>query len=246
MDGSHHAFEVLNWRDVFFLHSLIPSTVGNVPDEDKIDQVAKHVFLITINGVSAFRSISKHWNLPSSPSWNQTEPCTGPAIDSSAIEDTRYNPLIKCSCNNGTCHITKLKVYGLSITGTIPEALSNLTVIDNMYGILNFFSFNNISTTIMVVTMFSFTILQNSVSKLSERTIACFPWQVNQLGIPLQMICPFLTEQDLWAFGSNNFSGPLPPELGNLENLQQLYIVSAGLSGPIPSTFMNLKNLLIV
>ncbi|KAF3792426.1 Polygalacturonase inhibitor 1 [Nymphaea thermarum] len=82
--------------------------------------------------VSAFRSLSKHWNMNSSASWNLTEPCSGPAIDSSTIDDTRYNALIKCSCNNGTCHITKLKVFTLDITGTIPEALANLTLLDNL------------------------------------------------------------------------------------------------------------------
>ncbi|KAF3776299.1 hypothetical protein EJ110_NYTH48597 [Nymphaea thermarum] len=132
--------------------------------------------------VSAFRSISKHWNLSSSASWNLTEPCSGTAIDASTIVDTRYDPAIKCSCSNGTCHITKLKVYALSIRGTIPEALANLTLLDDLYEILNFFSFNIISTIIMVITMFSFNILQKSGSKLSDRTIACIHWQFNLLG----------------------------------------------------------------
>ncbi|XVF39976.1 hypothetical protein PTKIN_Ptkin01aG0076100 [Pterospermum kingtungense] len=45
------------------------------------------------------------------------------------------------------------------------------------------------------------------------------------------------------SFGNNNFSGTLPPELGNLVNLQQFYINSCGLSGEIPSTFANLVKL---
>ncbi|KAF3792435.1 hypothetical protein EJ110_NYTH11507 [Nymphaea thermarum] len=135
--------------------------------------------------VSAFRSISKHWNLSSTASWNLSEPCSGTAIDSSTIDDARYNPAIKCSCTNGTCHITKLKVYALNIRGTIPEALANLTLMDNMYETLHFFSFNIISTTIIMVIMFSFDIFQNSVSKLSDWTIACIPWQVNLHGIPV-------------------------------------------------------------
>ncbi|XP_058071790.1 probable LRR receptor-like serine/threonine-protein kinase At1g56140 isoform X2 [Magnolia sinica] len=56
---------------------------------------------------------------------------------------------------------------------------------------------------------------------------------------------PFLTSPKCpcRAISSNNFSGSLPPELGNLVNLEQLYIDSSGISGPIPSTFANLVNL---
>ena len=42
---------------------------------------------------------------------------------------------------------------------------------------------------------------------------------------------------------SNNLSGPLPPELGNLANLQVLYLQDNQLSGPIPPALGNLANL---
>ncbi|KAF4379492.1 hypothetical protein G4B88_024940 [Cannabis sativa] len=48
------------------------------------------------------------------------------------------------------------------------------------------------------------------------------------------------------SFSSNNFSGPLPPELGNLSKLQELYIISSGVSGEIPSTFANLLSLQVL
>ncbi|KAF8408688.1 hypothetical protein HHK36_004751 [Tetracentron sinense] len=48
------------------------------------------------------------------------------------------------------------------------------------------------------------------------------------------------------AFGSNNFSGSLPPELGNLVRLEQIYIDSFGVSGDIPSTFAKLQNMQIL
>ncbi|KAF8408677.1 hypothetical protein HHK36_004740 [Tetracentron sinense] len=48
------------------------------------------------------------------------------------------------------------------------------------------------------------------------------------------------------AFGSNNFSGSLPPELGNLVKLEQIYIDSSGVSGDIPSTFAKLQNMQIL
>ncbi|MCL7047052.1 hypothetical protein MKW94_013237, partial [Papaver nudicaule] len=45
------------------------------------------------------------------------------------------------------------------------------------------------------------------------------------------------------AFGSNNLSGSLPPQLGSLTNLDQIYIDSAGVGGDIPQTFANLVNM---
>ncbi|KAJ8627454.1 hypothetical protein MRB53_020761 [Persea americana] len=45
------------------------------------------------------------------------------------------------------------------------------------------------------------------------------------------------------SIAQNNFSGPLPSKLGNLEKLEELYVFSAGVSGPIPSTFANLSSL---
>ncbi|XP_031505232.1 probable LRR receptor-like serine/threonine-protein kinase At1g56140 [Nymphaea colorata] len=178
--------------------------------------------------VSAFRSISKHWNLPSTASWNLSEPCSGTAIDSSTIDDGRYNPAIKCSCTNGTCHITKLKVYALSITGTIPDALANLTLMDNIILSQNYLTGP----------------LPAFLGKLTNMEYLTFG--INALSGTVPKELGNLTQLKSLSFGSNNFSGPLPPELGNLVNLEQLYIDTAGLSGPIPSTFINLKNLGII
>ncbi|KAJ0082635.1 hypothetical protein Patl1_11722 [Pistacia atlantica] len=48
------------------------------------------------------------------------------------------------------------------------------------------------------------------------------------------------------ALGSNNFSGTLPTELGDLFKLEQINIDSSGLGGEIPSTFANLRNMRIM
>ncbi|KAF0899478.1 hypothetical protein E2562_019969 [Oryza meyeriana var. granulata] len=48
------------------------------------------------------------------------------------------------------------------------------------------------------------------------------------------------------GISSNNFTGELPAELGNLEKLEQMYIISSGFSGPFPSTFSKLTNLRIL
>ncbi|KAF3451125.1 hypothetical protein FNV43_RR07215 [Rhamnella rubrinervis] len=55
-----------------------------------------------------------------------------------------------------------------------------------------------------------------------------------------------LENLNLLALGSNNFSGSLPPELGNLINLEEIYMDSSGVGGEIPSTFANLRNMRIM
>ena len=42
---------------------------------------------------------------------------------------------------------------------------------------------------------------------------------------------------------SNNLTGSIPPELGNLTNLRSLGLPNNNLTGPLPAEFVNLVNL---
>ena len=46
----------------------------------------------------------------------------------------------------------------------------------------------------------------------------------------------------MWLSG-NRLSGPIPPEFGNLVNLEQLALFENELSGPLPAEFGKLKKL---
>ncbi|KAF3644870.1 hypothetical protein FXO38_19940 [Capsicum annuum] len=52
-----------------------------------------------------------------------------------------------------------------------------------------------------------------------------------------------LTRMKWLSFGTNNFSRPLSPELGDLTKLTQIYVTSVGVSAPIPLTFAKLRNM---
>uniref|UniRef100_A0A0E0AS37 non-specific serine/threonine protein kinase n=1 Tax=Oryza glumipatula TaxID=40148 RepID=A0A0E0AS37_9ORYZ len=67
--------------------------------------------------------------------------------------------------------------------------------------------------------------------------------QQNYLTGPVPSFIGKLTFMQYIGIGSNNFTGELPEELGNLTKLTELYIDSSGFSGPFPSTLSKLKNL---
>ena len=50
---------------------------------------------------------------------------------------------------------------------------------------------------------------------------------------------------ELWLYG-NSLSGPIPPEFGNLANLTELWLYGNSLSGPIPPELGNLANLTLL
>lgn len=69
----------------------------------------------TVFAARVINAMFSQWGIPRSlvtqMGWNISgEPCSGAAVDSTDIDDTSYNPGIKCDCNfpNSTCHITRL------------------------------------------------------------------------------------------------------------------------------------------
>ncbi|KAL5977029.1 hypothetical protein ACLOJK_021367 [Asimina triloba] len=91
---------------------------------------------------AALNSVFGEWGISALPTWNMSgNPCTGVAIDDAkSFDDPDMNPSIKCQCvvtrRNGsattTCHIIELKVYAMSVVGTIPDALASLTHLTNL------------------------------------------------------------------------------------------------------------------
>ncbi|XVE63204.1 hypothetical protein DITRI_Ditri07aG0000800 [Diplodiscus trichospermus] len=180
----------------------------------------------------ALNSIFQQWGISArQDQWNISgEPCSGAALDSDStdIDNTAYNPFIKCDCsfNNGsTCHITRLKVYALNVVGVIPDELWSLTFLTNLRLGQNYLT-GSISASIGNLTRMQW-----------------LDFGINALSGELPKEIGLLTDLRSFGIGANNFSGPLPSELGNCSLLQQVYFDSSGVSGEIPSTFANLQNL---
>nr|GMC53327.1 probable LRR receptor-like serine/threonine-protein kinase At1g56140 isoform X1 [Ipomoea batatas] len=172
-------------------------------------------------------SIFQKWGiLANNLQWNLSgQLCTGFAVDSTSMQDTAYNPAIKCTCSSTVCHITALKVQAQDVTGGIPDELWNLTSINDL----------NLGQNYLNGT------LSRSIGNL--RRLQYLTVGKNALSGVLPKELGLLTDLRSFSISTNNFSGSLPSELGNLKKLTQLYIDSSGVSGPIPPSFANLLNL---
>ncbi|GAY33766.1 hypothetical protein CUMW_007960, partial [Citrus unshiu] len=183
------------------------------------------------HAVRALNSILQQWDAPAAPLWNISgNPCSGSALNAtdSEFESPNNNPAIVCNCtfdNGATCHITKLRVYGLNKKGVIPEELVTLQYLTVLKIDQNFFTGP----------------LPSFIGNLSRLMFLSFSH--NDFSGPVPRELGNLKELTVLAFGTNNFSGALPPELGNLAKLEQLYIDSCGAGGEIPSTFAKLRNM---
>lgn len=86
-----------------------------------------------MNAARALNSIFKKWDILANPThWNISgELCTGRAIDTSLIDDTTFNPLIKCDCsydNRTTCRITALYLFYFSLKITFKFVLNKFVL----------------------------------------------------------------------------------------------------------------------
>ncbi|CAA0837999.1 Probable LRR receptor-like serine/threonine-protein kinase [Striga hermonthica] len=170
--------------------------------------------------VDAINKIIDHWNLRSK--LNLTgDPCNKNAT----WAPESANPRIACDCSDSVCHITRLKIYALDISGEIPQELFLLTELMDLD--LNQNMLNGS--------------IPSALGQLSNMQYLAFG--INNFTGPVPAELGNLTKLIVLSFSSNNLEGILPPELGNLASLQQLYIDSSGVSGPIPEELSNLKSL---
>ncbi|KAF5936222.1 hypothetical protein HYC85_027351 [Camellia sinensis] len=172
--------------------------------------------------VEALNKIISHWNLGTKLNFSGVDPCT----QNATWAPDSANPQIACHCAGTTCHVTRLKVYALDISGEIPNELFMLKELQNLNLAQNVLS-GPIPPEI------------GQLTNMQYLTVG-----INNLSGPVPPELGNLTKLLSLGISSNNFQGPLPAELGNLTSLQQLYIDSSGVSGPIPQQLSSLKSLM--
>ncbi|KAI6684298.1 hypothetical protein NL676_030211 [Syzygium grande] len=182
-----------------------------------------------VGKVQALNRIFRQWNLVAPPNeWNFSgEPCSGVALSATSIDNSGYQPYIRCNCsydNGSVCHITQLRIYELNVVGSIPREIWSLRCL----------TYLNLGRNLLTGSISAQLLPHSTVVR--RLTGNAFSGKLpNEIGS--------LTELLTVSFSGNDFSGSLPRSLGNLSKLQQLYFSSSGISGEIPSSCANLTNL---
>ncbi|KAG6496553.1 hypothetical protein ZIOFF_044420 [Zingiber officinale] len=178
--------------------------------------------------VVALNEILGRWGLKASSKWNFSgEPCRGAAVDETSIDNADFNPGIKCDCgyNNNTCHITKLKVFSLDVTGTIPLELQNLPYLTN----LNLWK--NCLTGVLPAFFGNFSGMEYLY--------------VDSAGLSGELP-PTLSDLKILTTlqaSDNSFTGRIPDYIGGWSNLTILRLQGNSFEGPIPARFSNLTQM---
>nr|GMC51630.1 probable LRR receptor-like serine/threonine-protein kinase At1g56140 isoform X2 [Ipomoea batatas] len=196
-------------------------------------------------------SIFQKWGIrANNQQWNLSgELCTGAAVDSTSMQDTAYNPGIKCDCSSTPCHITALKVYALDVTGPIPDELWNLTSINDLSLGINALSGELPKELGFLTEIISFAIGGNNFSGPLpsglgnwKRLTQIYMDASGVSGAIPPTFANLLNLEALWA-SNNEFTGRIPDFIGNLSKLTILKFEGNSFQGPIPSTLSNLTSM---
>ncbi|KAL5564977.1 hypothetical protein UlMin_028141 [Ulmus minor] len=177
----------------------------------------------TLQTISQKLELSRFWNNISQSSCNQLDK----DFNNTIIVDKKIQHNVTCDCtydNNTVCHVNKIELKGLNLTGVIPDELGNLTHLEILDLSRNYFH-GSISQTFSAAPL-------NFLSVLGNRLNGPIP----------EYIGDFTTLKDL-VLRDNQFEGFLPQQLGHLSNLERLILSGNNFTGTIPETFGNLKNL---
>ncbi|XP_021287636.1 putative receptor-like protein kinase At3g47110 [Herrania umbratica] len=156
------------------------------------------------------------------------------------------------TCASQQLRVTALNLFGMSLVGTIPPHLGNLSFLSRLnignnsfHGSLphqlanlhrlNFINFGNNSMSGDIPAWFgSFAQLQS-----------LFLHGNNFTGIIPSSLC-YLPKLEILRLDNNNLQGQIPVEIGNLSALKTFYVDTNQLSGSIPSSIFNLSSLQIL
>nr|XP_027186814.1 probable LRR receptor-like serine/threonine-protein kinase At1g56130 isoform X3 [Cicer arietinum] len=180
----------------------------------------------------SLNSIFSKWGISADQTqWNKSgELCSGRAIDSSTtIEDTAYNPFIKCDCsynNKTTCHITALKVYALDVISEIPQELWTLTYLTNFRKLGQNYLTGSLPPDI------------GNLTRMQYMSIG-----INALSGELPKQLGNLTQLIVFYMDSSGISGPIPPTIASLKNLVTVWASDTELTGSIPDFIGNWSKL---
>ncbi|XP_031392962.1 probable LRR receptor-like serine/threonine-protein kinase RFK1 isoform X1 [Punica granatum] len=134
---------------------------------------------------------------------------------------------IGCSCIVGNvtfCHVVRIALKGYNLTGILPPMLTRLPYLQEI----------NFTRNLLTGTM---------PAEWASLKLTSIVLLVNRLSGKILKTLGDITSLTYLSLEANQFSGTVPPELGNLVNLQTLILSSNNLTGNLPTTFSGLSNL---
>ncbi|XP_039170383.1 probable LRR receptor-like serine/threonine-protein kinase At1g53430 [Eucalyptus grandis] len=133
---------------------------------------------------------------------------------------------VTCDCSfvNGTvCHVTRIKLKGLNLTGIFPDEFGNLTYLREIDFTRNYIS-GSLPTTLTQIPLTILSALGNRISSI--------PKEIGNISMLKELILE-----------DNLLEDTLEPNIGNLSRLRKLRVSANNFVGTIPESFGNLKNL---
>ncbi|XP_076958586.1 putative LRR receptor-like serine/threonine-protein kinase At1g53440 [Bidens hawaiensis] len=201
--------------------------------------------------VEAMRSIASKLQYSN---WNVTsDSCSR----SSGLNDTiLLNPRglidigsnVTCNCTTTVCHISRIQLKGLNLTGVLPEEFVNLTFLTEIDLSRNYINgtipsrFSQLRVTIL-------SLIGNRISgRIPEElgdisTLEELVLEDNFLGGPLPQSLGRLPRLRRLLLAANNFTGTIPQSYGNLTSIRDFRIDGSSLSGRIPDFIGNWTNI---
>ncbi|GLT52816.1 hypothetical protein SLA2020_261340 [Shorea laevis] len=184
--------------------------------------------------VEALREVAtqlgkKDWNFSIDPCINHSSWAT-PKPNSSPLKQQLYNNSLICNCSiaAGVCHVAQLFLKGQDLDGVLPRSLVKLPHLKKIDLTRNY-----LTGTIPP---------EWASTKLEYLSVT-----VNKLSGPIPHYLgnlPLLYTYYIFRNLENNlFSGIIPPELGNLVNLENLILSANNLTGQLPKALTNLTKL---
>ncbi|KAI7724821.1 hypothetical protein M8C21_021019, partial [Ambrosia artemisiifolia] len=131
---------------------------------------------------------------------------------------------VTCNCTATICHISRIQLKGLNLSGVLPEEFINLTYLTEID-----LSRNYINGTIpSIFSRLSVSIL----SLLGNRLSGSIPEEIGGISTLEELVLE-----------DNLLGGPLPQNLGRLSRLRRFLASANNFTGTIPESYGRLTNL---
>ncbi|KAK1439656.1 hypothetical protein QVD17_05476 [Tagetes erecta] len=155
---------------------------------------------------------------------------------------------VTCNCTATVCHISRIQLKGLNLTGVLPEEFVNLTSLTEIDLSRNYIN-GTIPSRFSQLRVSILSLLGNRISgPIPEEigdisTLEQLVLEDNLLGGPLPQNLGRLSRLRRFLVSANNFTGTIPESYSNLTNLEDFRIDGSSLSGRIPDFIGSWKNL---